>query len=61
QAGQRVLDVGCGTGDDTRRLAGLVAPSGQAVGVDGWSLGHISNVTGISRPRLHRMLMNKET
>lgn len=32
--GQRVLDVGCGTGDDVRRLAGLVAPSGRAVGVD---------------------------
>lgn len=27
----------------------------------GWSLGDISNVTGISRPRLHRMLMSKET
>lgn len=32
--GQRVLDVGCGTGDDVRRLAGVVAPSGRAVGVD---------------------------
>ena len=26
----------------------------------GWSLGDISNVTGISRPRLHRMLTSKE-
>ncbi|MGH9004673.1 MAG: methyltransferase domain-containing protein, partial [Acidimicrobiia bacterium] len=34
QPGQRVLDVGCGTGDDTRRLAGLVTPTGRAVGVD---------------------------
>ena len=33
QPGQEVLDVGCGTGDDVRRLAGLVAPSGRAVGV----------------------------
>src|SRR5581483_1187582 len=32
--GQQVLDVGCGTGDDVRRLAGIVAPSGRAVGVD---------------------------
>jgi ubiquinone/menaquinone biosynthesis C-methylase UbiE len=32
--GQRVLDVGCGAGDDARRLAQLVGPSGQAVGVD---------------------------
>jgi SAM-dependent methyltransferase len=32
--GDRVLDVGCGTGDDVRALARLVAPTGQAVGVD---------------------------
>ena len=32
--GQQVLDVGCGTGDDVRRLARLVMPSGKAVGVD---------------------------
>lgn len=32
--GQRVLDVGCGLGDDTRELARLVAPGGEAVGVD---------------------------
>jgi len=33
-AGRRLLDVGCGTGDDARALAGLVAPDGQVVGVD---------------------------
>jgi len=32
--GQRVLDVGCGFGDTTQRIAGLVGPSGEAVGVD---------------------------
>lgn len=32
--GQRVLDVGCGFGDTTQRIAGLVGPTGQAVGVD---------------------------
>jgi ubiquinone/menaquinone biosynthesis C-methylase UbiE len=32
--GQRVLDVGCGFGDTTQRIAGLVAPDGEAVGVD---------------------------
>jgi SAM-dependent methyltransferase len=34
QPGQRVLDIGCGFGDTTRRIAGLVGPSGVAVGVD---------------------------
>jgi ubiquinone/menaquinone biosynthesis C-methylase UbiE len=34
QPGQRVLDIGCGFGDETERLAGLVAPGGTAVGVD---------------------------
>ena len=32
--GDRALDVGCGFGDTTRRLAELVGPDGDAVGVD---------------------------
>ncbi|HEY8304620.1 MAG TPA: class I SAM-dependent methyltransferase [Solirubrobacteraceae bacterium] len=32
--GQRVLDLGCGFGDTTQRIAGLVGPAGEAVGVD---------------------------
>jgi ubiquinone/menaquinone biosynthesis C-methylase UbiE len=32
--GERVLDVGCGFGDTTQRLAALVGPDGRAVGVD---------------------------
>jgi ubiquinone/menaquinone biosynthesis C-methylase UbiE len=32
--GDRVLDVGCGFGDSTIRIAGLVGPQGEAVGVD---------------------------
>jgi SAM-dependent methyltransferase len=32
--GERVLDIGCGFGDTTQRIAGLVGPSGEAVGVD---------------------------
>jgi SAM-dependent methyltransferase len=34
QEGQRVLDVGCGFGDTTQQIAGLVGASGEAVGVD---------------------------
>ena len=30
----RLLDIGCGNGDDVRALAALVGPSGQAVGID---------------------------
>jgi ubiquinone/menaquinone biosynthesis C-methylase UbiE len=32
--GERVLDIGCGFGDTTQRLAGLVGAEGEAVGVD---------------------------
>ena len=32
--GARVLDIGCGFGDSTRRIAGFVGPRGEAVGVD---------------------------
>jgi SAM-dependent methyltransferase len=32
--GDRVLDVGCGFGDTTQRLAQLVGPEGSAVGID---------------------------
>ena len=34
QPGQRVLDIGCGFGDTTQRIAELVGPAGEAVGVD---------------------------
>ena len=34
QRGDRVLDVGCGFGDSTIKIAELVGPKGQAVGVD---------------------------
>jgi SAM-dependent methyltransferase len=34
QPGQRVLDIGCGFGDTTQRIAGLVGPGGEVVGVD---------------------------
>jgi len=33
-SGARVLDLGCGFGDTTQRLAALVGPGGEAVGVD---------------------------
>jgi SAM-dependent methyltransferase len=33
-AGERVLDVGCGFGDTTQRIAGLVGADGEVVGVD---------------------------
>lgn len=32
--GGRVIDVGCGFGDTTQRIAGLVGPEGEALGVD---------------------------
>jgi ubiquinone/menaquinone biosynthesis C-methylase UbiE len=34
RSGDRALDVGCGFGDTTLRLAELVGPEGEAVGVD---------------------------
>src|SRR3712207_8309934 len=34
QPGQRVLDIGCGFGDTTQRIAELAGPDGEAVGVD---------------------------
>jgi ubiquinone/menaquinone biosynthesis C-methylase UbiE len=34
QEGDRVLDVGCGFGDATQRLATIVGPTGSALGVD---------------------------
>jgi SAM-dependent methyltransferase len=34
QPRSRVLDVGCGFGDTTQRIAALVGPDGQAIGVD---------------------------
>ena len=34
QPGDRVLDLGCGTGEDVQELARLVGPSGRVVGVD---------------------------
>jgi ubiquinone/menaquinone biosynthesis C-methylase UbiE len=32
--GQRILDIGCGFGDTTQRIARAVGPGGEAVGVD---------------------------
>lgn len=34
EAGQSVLDVGCGTGDDVAAMAAVVGPGGRAVGLD---------------------------
>ncbi len=34
RAGDRVLDVGCGFGDSTLKIAAAVGPTGRAVGVD---------------------------
>jgi ubiquinone/menaquinone biosynthesis C-methylase UbiE len=34
RSGDRTLDLGCGFGDTTQRLAGLVGPEGEAVGID---------------------------
>lgn len=34
QPGERVLDIGCGSGTTTLKLAALVAPAGEAIGID---------------------------
>jgi ubiquinone/menaquinone biosynthesis C-methylase UbiE len=34
EEGDSLLDLGCGTGDDTRRLAALVGANGRVVGID---------------------------
>src|SRR3954465_15698657 len=34
QPGERVIDLGCGFGDTTQRIAGMVGPQGEAVGLD---------------------------
>jgi SAM-dependent methyltransferase len=34
RAGEKVLDLGCGFGDTTQRLAAMVGPDGEAVGID---------------------------
>jgi SAM-dependent methyltransferase len=34
EPGDRVLDLGCGFGDTTQRLAAIVGPGGEAVGID---------------------------
>ena len=34
RAGDAIIDVGCGTGEDARALAALVGPTGRVVGVD---------------------------
>ncbi len=34
RVGDRVLDIGCGFGDTTTRIAGIVGPTGSAVGID---------------------------
>jgi ubiquinone/menaquinone biosynthesis C-methylase UbiE len=34
QPGARVLDVGCGPGDDARALAAVVGPTGRVLGID---------------------------
>ena len=33
-AGQRILEVGCGTGDDARRIAEMISPGGSLVAID---------------------------
>jgi ubiquinone/menaquinone biosynthesis C-methylase UbiE len=60
--GEHVLDVGCGTGDDAREIAGLVGATGRVVGIDSsevmvteakrrvpTSVGHLEFRTGDAR------------
>lgn len=46
QPGMRVLDAGCGTGDDARLLAGLAGPQGRVVGMD-----YSSEMIAVARQR----------
>ena len=49
--GERVLDVGCGCGDDLRGLAILVTPNGCAVGIDNssrWLMKHADAMLRVS-------------
>jgi len=34
RAGQRILEVGCGTGDDARKIAVMISPGGSLVAID---------------------------
>lgn len=34
RAGQRILEVGCGTGDDARQIAKMISPAGSLVAID---------------------------
>jgi len=34
RAGQRILEVGCGTGDDARQIAKMISPAGSIVAID---------------------------
>ena len=34
RAGQRILEVGCGTGDDARQIAEKISPAGSLIAVD---------------------------
>jgi SAM-dependent methyltransferase len=44
QAGERILDVACGTGVLTRLVAGIVGPKGRAIGLD-----HNSEMLAVAR------------